>query len=374
MLKLLLTSVISLSGIYLWSSGLPQISHLLFILLTVIFFSLNGSLYFKKRFLIIIVFTIYAYIINFYFFVIGNDTQFVSTNLQLIFNVYILIFFYSILCNYVNSPKWVVTGIIIAFSIQWIVLLLGLGNYSLYPRYSGTFNDPNQMAYWLLCLYSMYLLLGSRLQYSRISKVFLGGSFFVFVILTISRSAFIAIVFFAVCHIAIRIVRSKRRAIQFIFFIISTISIGTFILQSNFITNDVILDRVLNVDFKKQVEERGYTRFVDHPDFIILGSGQGNHKRFNIEKEQAFLNVEMHTTWGGLLFYYGIIGFSLVLLFLFINFFNATPESKIIMLSTFVYGLSTYSFRTPVFWLLLAVFMYLTSTSTSTTFKKRDNK
>lgn len=100
-----------------------------------------------------------------------------------------------------------------------------------------------------------------------------------------------------------------------------------------------------------QVEGRGLFSFLDYPQYLIFGAGQGAHGLYNPTGN------EIHSTWLGILFYYGIIGISLFLIFLYQIFKKLSLSNKMILLGPMLYGFTTYSARTIIFWFLLAAFL-----------------
>lgn len=356
MFNISLILFVAFSGVYLWQSGLPQLSHLVILFASTIFISKVKKIPFTKSYFLLFAFLVYSFVINFYYFVIYEDLQFVISSIQVFFNFYLLIIVVAMLGKVGNAYSSIVFGVVIGYTIQWFVLLLGIGNYTLYPRYSGTFNDPNQMAFWLLSTYSIFLSLKDWVKINNYFSIFLHLSFLIFISMTISRSAILAIIFFTVVFFLWKILKSSK----IYFFLLSLLvflflSIIPLFLQHT--SENIVIDRLTNLELEKQADERGYTRFSEYPEYIILGSGQGEHKRFNAKKSPDFLNVEMHTTWGGLLFYYGLFGFVSIAIFLLTVLLKVSSFNRIVLLSTFVYGISTYSFRTPIFWFLLAVFI-----------------
>ncbi len=344
----------SLSGVYFWSSGIPQISHLLFALLSFYYTFSLGKFYSKKYYKYLYFFVFYSLLVNVIYFLQYYNYQFLSSSVQIVFNCIIFVSVTSLIIYRPSTLKVIVYGVVFGYTIQWLVYFLGLGNYALAPRYAGTFNDPNQMAYWLLASFSIFWLTKPIVKSRKFIAFFMTFSFLFFVLLTISRSALLAVVFFLVSFFAYRY--TKTFIIGCVSVLIVSISVSSVVLTTNSIIEDeVVLDRLTNINWHKQADERGYTRFFDYPEYVFLGGGQGEHNRFNQLKDPVYLYVEMHTTWGGLLFYYGIPGFASMILFFILILKESSPYNRILLISTFCYAFTTYSFRTPIFWLLLAV-------------------
>jgi hypothetical protein len=351
------------SGLYLWSSGIPQISHLLVVSAAVIYSVEKKAIISNGGFLALVFFGLYVFFVNSaYFFVFQND-QFIVSTAQVFFNIAIYIFVYSWLSESKKNVRFTLIAIVLSFIIQWAVLLLGIGNRVFFPRYSGTFNDPNQMAYWVLASVATFLLLLQTQIVPQVVKWGMLGSFLYFVSITMSRSALFATVFLLIVVLAYELKRSNALRVFTLLIGLAIVAVlNTFTLNYTKFLNDstteALVSRILEVNVGNQADERGYTRFVDFPEYLVFGSGQGYHERFNQKKDLDFLSVEMHTSWGGILHYYGIAGFGLFFFFLYPTFRKADFYSGAVIFSTFIYGFSTYSFRTPIFWILLAVFSF----------------
>src|SRR5699024_8035594 len=68
--------------------------------------------------------------------------------------------------------------------------------------------------------------------------------------------------------------------------------------------------RLVNTDIAYALADRGYTQLIEYPKYLLFGAGQGLDSRFGD-------SAEIHSTWAGFLFYYGLIGLGLFLFFIF---------------------------------------------------------
>lgn len=111
--------------------------------------------------------------------------------------------------------------------------------------------------------------------------------------------------------------------------------------------NIYFINRITSTNVESQMEARGYGLLYDYPEQMIFGAGQGDMMRFNHDGE-------IHSTWHGILFYYGIIGLAFFLGFLF-NLYKRLPLSDILIgLGPLLYSFTTYGARTPIFYIFLA--------------------
>jgi hypothetical protein len=97
-------------------------------------------------------------------------------------------------------------------------------------------------------------------------------------------------------------------------------------------------------------ETRGYDRIVNYPEYILCGAGEGAYERFR----SALFGSELHSSFGTLLFCYGIMGtvlFSAALVWLA----RADLRSALFLIPAFAYGFAHQGVRAAFFWMMLAV-------------------
>jgi hypothetical protein len=94
---------------------------------------------------------------------------------------------------------------------------------------------------------------------------------------------------------------------------------------------------------------RGYDRIVNYPEYTLLGAGEGVYERFRSELYAS----EIHSSYGTLLFCYGIPGtllFTLMLLFIC----QSDPWIGLYLIPAFVHGVGHQGLRFAFFWTMLA--------------------
>ena len=87
---------------------------------------------------------------------------------------------------------------------------------------------------------------------------------------------------------------------------------------------------------------------------LLFGAVQGYDMRFK-EVSVGGVYHEIHSSFASPLFYYGVIGFGL----LYAAFYLLARDRLrgwqwLVFAAPFVYELTTYGLRTPVFWIMLA--------------------
>jgi hypothetical protein len=228
----------------------------------------------------------------------------------------------------------------------------GLGDYKFLPRYNGFFNDPNQMAHWALCTLAMIFLLNDKNNFLNYTSLILTT---IIILVSLSRSGLMGLSFV----IFALIIPSKKNIIVISFLLISLL---IFLFSINISENKIyesyenITTRLSDSDFNEQADTRGYNRAFQYPEYLIFGSGQGEDYRFNSD-------VEIHSTWMGILFYYGFFTFCYFIYFLYQLLRNLKLIQIGVIMGPLIYGFSTFGLRTPIFWLMLGVIIFKSKTA-----------
>lgn len=380
LVHILFVSLIWLSPFYVWESGLPQPAHFLGAALVI------SLILFRRKFVWDAklmgwgaLFSVYAAVVNMFVYAAYLDTHSLLSATYYLYN-FSLFWAVQQLANGRNR-LWLMGQIRLAFStlllVQVFLFLSGRGRVFGESRFMGSFNDPNQLGHWTIWAVIMVLVADYFLQ-RRLSWWSWMGLLFGFVVLLASASrsgllGFGMIVLALGVHFAIRRVRFHRRTVK-----VWLVSLLTSAILVGLVVPAILLgysnEKVANFQekFAQQVqfyvlrvqegisksgenlEERGYDRLWKFPEYLILGAGEGANERW--EGETTFLG-EIHSTLAGVIFYYGIPGTLLILLFI-VPIWSTLPELwlRILLLGPFLYSLGTYNLRNSMFWLGLAIF------------------
>lgn len=350
---------IILSQFYFFSSGVPQPAHFLMIA-PLLFYIMRG-----RRFVLVpaghkspkllMVFFCYIAAVNFFYGVYLQDVKFVLPVVYFLYGLVVYFVTQNVLLYRESGLRLVSISLFFGLTILFAMAALGIGNYKFFPRYNAFFNDPNQMAFWALCVASMIL---SRQSINDLVKgvVFL---FLFFIILkSASRSGLVGftvlVLGFMLTYIRSALAATNVKKIAgLVAGVVIVLSLGYFSIKSNVDTIAFVESRVSQVDVGGQAGTRGYTRFIDHPEYMFLGAGQGAEIRFDE------LETEIHSTWAGLLFYYGIPGLLLMLVFIYKVSKKLSLSQNLIFAAPLLYSFTTLGYRTPIFWVFLAFFYCL---------------
>ncbi len=328
------------SKFYIFDSGLPQPSH--FLILFLILFFLIKKLELKKDLSLqaLSIFISYIIIVNLIWAIISDSQTYIVSMIFWIFNYLTFIVFTNIEKFRFNILQYL---ILVSFSIIVLCWVLGLGRYNFNPRYNFYFNDPNQLAFWVLCSLSVYLIKPNKLS---LLAILLG---LLIIISSMSRSALLGVILIFIGYLSNIRLNLKGILLKVISLFLLVLSL-TFITFTNQEEIMFVIDRFSETDVEDQADVRGYTALIKYPEYLLFGAGQGEYDRF------SSTNHEIHSNWAGLLFYYGFIGLTIFSIFLWSILSKLSLYEKIIFLAPLVYGFSTYGLRTSIFWFFLAVF------------------
>lgn len=344
----LLLGIIS-TPFYIFSSGSLQPSHFCLLLFVFSWLIHKKGFYVDRNLLLLTIpFFIYVILVNLIYSIYYQDTSFFSYPLNLTFDFLILFSLVSFLQNIDNNKirkiPYLMFFILIMLFCIWF---LGLGEYKFYPRYNGYFNDPNQMAFFVLCvatIASLYI----RNIYFYLLVILLSLALILF---TQSRSAIIGI-FMLLTSLFFLYWKGNKNSIIIVFALLFFVSVF-FLLSFDYLSKisyiQSVSERFAETDIGEQSDVRGYTRILNYTEYLLFGAGQGLDMRFNSP-------VEIHSTWAGILFYYGVVGMSLFLILIVNILKNLNIYQKILFLVPLMYSFSTFGARTVIFWILVACF------------------
>lgn len=350
---------IILFPLYLLPSGGPQLSHIFFliaIVLTLYLFKINKDYLFN----ILLIFFSFVFIRE------SVDIIFFKSNINglnfPIFTLFNAIFFISIYTylNKNNIDKMIVNSVNISALVALIgVLLINGLNFSIdesYSRSIGTFNNPNQLGYFSLCIFSISCLFYFYQKINLINFLFLLIISIILCLSSLSKAAMIALL---ISLILFGFIISKKNILFSIFLIFSFIGILFYIINYTDLENLTFIKRLSEVgqDKDDNLEERGYGAiFQANPIELIFG--------FGYEKTHYIVGHEVHSTYMSILINYGILGFLIFLSFMLIIFYYNLKKmgflnTFILFFPTFIYGITHNGSRFTIFWIFLAFLYYL---------------
>jgi hypothetical protein len=352
--------------VYLAPQGYPQhadgfMAIMLIVILTGYFIrpSIN-----RELILCTAPFLTYAAIVNLVWFGIELDRRFVLTALYYPYNVGAVILVASLVASYGWERMADYTKLALGAALVLELVAISLFQGSMHVeegvivRSVGTFSNPNQLGYWALCVGSCWMAAcgSERLRWSDVAML---GAVISIAAASLSKAAMIGSAVLAVSAIWFQGMSLKLRICT------ATLCLAGLIAASpqmgavveRIATTDVA-ERLANIGRQKDdsAEGRGYDRIWRHPEYLVLGAGEGAYHRFT---RSAAAGREMHSTLGTVLYSYGIIGAALFALLLFGVFRRAQLRHFAYTFPLVLYGLTHQGLRTTMLWVFMGlVFSY----------------
>ena len=343
---------------YFFSSGLPQPSDIILVVLITISFASGWSLR-SVPFAIhknsLKWFVIYVVIVNTVWFIFidqSNEKPFPSI-FHSAFYIYNFFVFGIALLLYERFGKRFILYTAYSLGVSLIVQAAwAVATNAAVSRSPLFFNNPNQLGYYALLGGTVLTLIASKI---RINLLFQMTAYFSFGLLCLVSSSKAAMAG-ALLLILFAFVNQGLLNIK------QMIAIGLVVLIGNYFIANVQLGKELfsystsrfetiGESGDDSAEGRGYDRIVNNPEYLLLGAGEGGYYRF----ATAIKLHEIHSTFGTVLFSYGVIGFYLFITFLFQIYKGGRLFNFLYSLPAFIYSITHQGLRSTLFWILLAV-------------------
>ncbi len=229
----------------------------------------------------------------------------------------------------------------VAASVIVQALLSPLAPGSAFARQTNFFNDENQLGYFCV-LSAIILVLGARRFFMRPWHQAVGYAAIGYLaLISQCRSALSALAALAVISVLGRPWRLVVLA--------AVLLVAYLVVSIDPSIPAMFGDRFITEGEYDTLATRGYDRIVKYPEHLLFGSGEGAYSRFLSD----LYGTEIHSSYGTLLFCYGLVGtgiFSAGLLLIF----KTDPRSALYLVPAFVYGSAHHGLRFAFFWAMLA--------------------
>jgi len=361
MFNFLYFAFIMLFPFYLFSSGQPQISHMILIAIFGFVFWLMLPRFFDtiKENKTVMLFMIYIIYVNTSWLIITYNTSFITNTLFYIFNVLLFYSTYLLYSEKFISGKNIRTAIFFTLLLQFVFLASSGLDFN--ARNMLFFNNPNQLGYFAIAIVNIYFILGVNHEKTRdraetIQNIIVYLLAFILVLFSSSKASLVSylLILMLVFYVElIKRVTSWKLFISFIFgvalVVILFINIDTIMTMAE---NTALFNRTVNtgVESDDSLAGRGYDRIIQYVEYTLLGAGEGDFNRFTLSHHHG----ELHSTLANILFSYGMVGFAIFISF-FINFRFYISKIFFYMSPILLYGLSHNGIRSPLFWIALAL-------------------
>ncbi len=301
--------------------------------------------------------------INLIYSVLLSDSEFLLPILYFIFNFCIVVEFRSLAKNK-NFLKWFFIATFICIAMQLFVFIIGAGEWYAgkkdLGRYMGTFNDPNQLAFFVMSrFFILYVMFNHIQKKTKMIKLITFIAFvmtFVLVVESASTGMLLGLTVFAVvwlvtkCFISRNVVLNVFVLLAFVL-LVFIITGGDRLIFTG--SNNFISTRLEEKLFKLSsdggfIKDRNLGAFFAKPYYILFGAGEGGWGRFI---DVASLG-ELHSSVLGLLFYYGIIPFIILIIWVVKNLRNAKKMDFCVYIAILVEMFTLINHRQASLWIL----------------------
>ncbi len=314
----------------------------------------------KEPFTRFLRFCIYLSIVNFGVFIVllGQANKGLAWYIICAFyfyNLFVMGFALSLYKQYGKAFLYTTMYSCIMAAILQIVLSQILDTGGEEVRGALFFTNPNQLGYYSLCGLAIVLVLETML---KIPKIMVYLSFFMFsylALVSISKAAMGAMIILFGVYLLANGILSVRN----IFVLLVVGGLGFYgLTKTEFgktFQRNLEVRELNEADRPEEITEweyRGYDRITNHPEYLVFGAGEGGYNRFD-----TFIDGhEMHSSFGTIIFSYGIPGTVLFVFFIF-SLLKKLPWYYVVYsLPLFSYGVTHMGLRFTIFWVALMMF------------------
>jgi O-antigen ligase len=222
-------------------------------------------------------------------------------------------------------------------------------------RATGTFNNPNQLGYWALLLMACLAVAKERAPLGVLDLLALGAGYYT-VMLSLSKAASISgmlLILLIMAFCRLQRISGQMLGAALVLGLVFELANGGLI--ERFMSFEAVANLEHRLDgIGTQRDDdlmgRGYIRLIQHPEYLAFGAGE---KKF--EREGEAVTKETHSSIGTILVSYGLIGFGLFGLLLFVIFVRAPLASTAYFGPIMLFSITHMGLRDSIFWVFLGL-------------------
>lgn len=362
LLKILLFLYIVLKPIYILPSGLPQISDFVLLLLFILLLfnhekRIAADIDIRRAIKKIIPFIIWVAVINILWAIRLQSSELLRPILFYVFNYISMITIYKVYLVLGDSIyKHIAIYMSISLIIQFMFVIL-MPSSSI--RVTGFFNNPNQLGLYALVAITILLFFKDKLNKIRyLPYIAILCSIYI-ILVSLSKAAILGMIALFVLTF---VFNNKKKLINIIVVIAAVLVIATGLgdtLYEKICSIPIIktaatkIERMSNESDSNLGTGRGYDRLKEIGLNIIEGVGEGDFNRFD-----TLSGSEIHSAYASILCYYGILGFSLLLLFI-LGALGKNYSNYVLLSGILLYGMTHQIWRNTLIWMLIALIIIL---------------
>ena len=203
---------IFLKQFYIFNSGSLQLGDLFFILSFVLYIFRKSSKFnikINQNDKLFILFVYIGLFINTVYFMIYKKLEFLVSSVHFIYNLLVIILFRQLI-----KDQYFIKNIISVFKVniilQMFIYILGIGRYYLGERYMGSFNDPNQFAFFIYISF-MFIVILSNITLNKVNIIYYLIVLFL-VFQSSSTGMLVGIAIFTIIHIFISNIKIIKKS------------------------------------------------------------------------------------------------------------------------------------------------------------------
>lgn len=341
---------------YVFQSGLPQPGDfLMLLLLPLTLYGWNGRLLgvFARPYRILMLFTLWVVIVQYSWATILGNWGFHGKDTFLLFPVYytfnalvmlvVLILYQRYRDSFLRLTMWC---LLISIGMQVLGSFFTFYNHL---RDAVFFNNPNQLGYYAVLASCMIALLHRKLKFSLLlTAIGLLGALYL-ALLSASRAAAGGAAVVAL----VTLVANPKIVLAALPLIAAVIFTGPVSRAINATEQRVTVDQFPEYSF---LEERGWGRIYDNPEYVLLGAGEGGTGRF---RDSVIGTHEIHSSAGMIIFSYGLVGTGLFLWFIFRVLRGAHLGATLMLAPIIAFTIAHNGLRDSMLWMVLSIFLTL---------------
>lgn len=352
-----------LTPFYIFPSGSPQVGDYLFIVALGLMITRVGMVITADKNILsyltsLTLFVVYVVLVNLVWSLILNQSL-NRNSMFYIFNYLISLFIVLFYSKYRSNIYTIVYyGILYSLLLQTLLALVMEGVRA--GRNLVFFNNPNQLGYYaLLSICIMIFTYQKQQEIGENNYLFFIGLLcgLFLVLISLSKAAIASTGFILLYYAIIKNKHLYKRRKN-----LTLIVIFTSVLCLLFITTDIldiITDNNVYIGLERRIfgqalgsEDsiaiRGYSRMLNHYDYLLFGQGEGAYWRFDTPNE-------FHSTLGNVVFSYGFMGFIFFIGIIYFAFKNKKWNELYLFIGLMLYGLTHNGIRNSLLWIFISL-------------------
>lgn len=336
---------------YIFNEGLAQPADIMLAAIGVLIASPKLILSFVRSNMVLFALLVWIAAVNFTWALITAKLNMAVPISYYLFNIVVTITAFAVrLRNPDLFDRYVIFAIRIAAVVQLVAVVL---DPSFRPL--GTFQNPNQLAYWGIVILSLYLVIRRNQSYWSDLPFLVILTYCV--VASLSRAGSIAALLLIGVWFWMILKTPFRRAVGVFVGLLLIIAGSQSSYFETYLRNSATAENFQQReagDNTSLAEERNYDRIVEFYEYTLLGAGEGYYARFEPNNVTA---IEIHSSFGTMLFSYGIVGFTLFCAFLWRVVRNLPLALGWYLIPSLVYGITHQGLRFSFFWVLIGVML-----------------